>query len=116
MSVGGVERATSAALADCPAGANTQRAMSRPGEGFAIVTVRVKVLPGYRPVPFKRPRVMDRAGNTYRTAASFVDVGKVPEFSCAFPFRVPEGTRLKSLVIDTVTFDLTALDERGRSP
>jgi hypothetical protein len=47
MAVVGVERASSAGLTDCPPGANTVRAMSKPGEGFAIVTVRMKVLMVY---------------------------------------------------------------------
>jgi len=47
---------------------------------------------------------------THETAATFVDVGKVPEFSCTFPFRVPEGTKLKALQIENATFDLSALD------
>jgi len=107
LTVTGIEHASSAALSDCPPGANTQRAMARPGEGFAIVTVRVKVLPTYLPAPLKRPVLTDAEGKTYNTAASFVDLAKDREFSCAFPFRIPEGTRLKSVQIETVSFDLT---------
>ena len=81
--------------------------MARPGEGFAIVTVRVKVLPTYLPAPLKRPVLTDAEGKTYNTAASFVDLAKDREFSCAFPFRIPEGTRLKSVQIETVSFALT---------
>ena len=96
LTVTGIEHASSAALSDCPPGANTQRAMARPGEGFAIVTVRVKVLPTYLPAPLKRPVLTDAEGKT-----------KDREFSCAFPFRIPEGTRLKSVQIETVSFALT---------
>ena len=38
-------------------------------------------------------------------------VGSVPEYSCTFPFRVPEGTKLKSLQIETAAFDLSALSK-----
>src|SRR5437899_715639 len=64
LSVTGVRRDSSAALSDCPPGANTQRAMARPGEGFAIVTVKVRVLPGYQPAPLKRPVLTDSGGKT----------------------------------------------------
>ncbi len=110
ISVAGLERASSAALNDCPAGANSQRAMSRPGEGFAIVTVKMKVLPNFESARLGRPVLTDSAGNLYYTAASFVDVGKVPEFSCAFPFRIPDDTEPRSIQIDEVSFDLTSLD------
>ena len=42
----------------------------------------------------------------------FVDVGSVPQFSCAIPFRVPSGTALKSLQVDAATLDLTAADSK----
>ena len=41
-----------------------------------------------------------------------VDVGAVPQYSCTFPFRVPDGTRLKSLQIEGVSFDLSSIDGR----
>ena len=114
ISVTNLERASSAALSDWPPATNTQRAMSKPGEGFAIVTVNVRVLPNYEPAPLKRPVLTDSAGQTYNTSASFVDLGKVPKFSCAFPFRIPDGTSLKSIQIDAVSFDLMALDAQPR--
>ena len=40
------------------------------------------------------------------------DVGSVPEYSCTFPFRVPEGTKLKTLHIESATFDLSSLDSK----
>src|SRR5919108_1048759 len=92
MSVASVERAPSASLKDCPPGGNTVNATTRPGEEFAVVTVKFKVLPGFQPTPMKRPVLTDTTGKTYNTAVSFVDVGSVPEFSCAIPFRVPTGT------------------------
>ena len=112
MSVASVDRAPSASLKDCPPGGNTVNAMSRPGEEFAVVTVKFKVLPGFEPTPMKRPVLTDAAGKTYNTAVSFVDVGSVPEFSCAIPFRVPAGTAVKSLQIDNASLDLTSAETK----
>jgi hypothetical protein len=108
MTVAGVERAPKASLKDCPPGANTVNAMARGEEEFAIVTVNFKVLPAFqKSTMFKRPALVAADGKTYNTAVSFVDVGSVPEFSCAIPFRVPSGTALKSLQIQSATLDLT---------
>jgi len=107
LSVASVERAASASLKDCPPGDNRVNAMTRPGEEFAVVTVKFKVLPAFdKSTMLKKPTLTDSAGKTYNTAVSFVDVGSVPEFSCAIPFRVPTGTELKSIQIDAATFDL----------
>jgi hypothetical protein len=109
MSVAGVERAPTASLKDCPPGGNTVNATTRPGEEFAVVNVTFKVLSAFQPnTALKRPVVTDEAGKTYNTAVSFVDVGSTPEFSCAIPFRVPSGTRLKSIQIDTATLEIPA--------
>ena len=108
MSVAGVERAPTASLKDCPPGGNTVNATSRPGEEFAVVKVNFKVLPAFQPnTVLKRPTVTDESGKTYNTAVAFVDVGGTPEFSCAIPFRVPAGTTLKSLQIDSATLHLS---------
>ena len=114
ISVASLERASSAALSDWPPGTNTVRAMSRPGEGFAIVTVNVTVHQNYEPAPLKRPVLTDSIGQTYNTSASFTDLGKVPESSCAFPFRIPDGTALKSIQIDALSFDLTSFNAQPR--
>ena len=106
LSVGGVERASNVSLTDCPPGANTVSSTAKPGEEFAVVTLKAKVAPSYKPEPIKRPTLTDQSGKVYNTAVSFVDVGKVPEFSCAIPFRVPAGAKLKSLQVDTVSLDL----------
>src|SRR5918912_1040304 len=109
MTVDSVQRAPTASLKDCPPGGNTVNATTRPGEEFAIVTVNFKVLPAFQAnTILKRPTVTDSAGKTYNTAVSFVDVGSVPEFSCAIPFRIPAGTAVKSLQIDTATLDLSS--------
>ena len=113
ISVAGVERAANASLKDCPPGGNTVNATTRPGEEFAVVRIDFKVLPAFQPnTMLKRPTVTDASGKTYNTAVSFVDVGSVPQFSCAIPFRVPTGTALKSLQVDAATLDLAAADAK----
>jgi hypothetical protein len=107
-----VERAATASLRDCPPGANIVNAVTRPGEQFALVTVAFKVGPSFQPAPMKRPSITDASDKKYNTAATFVDVGKVPEFSCTFPFRVPEGTKLKALQIESASYDLAALEPK----
>src|SRR5882757_2510861 len=106
-----VEHAASASLRDCPPGTNTVNAVTRPGETFALVTVAFKVSPAFKAAPMKRPTVIDAADKKYNTASTFVDVGSVPEYSCTFPFRLPEGTRLKALQIEAASLDLSALDK-----
>ncbi len=91
-----VERATSASLRDCPPGTNT---------------VTFKVGPAFKPAPMKRPTVTDAADKSYFTPSQFVDVGSLPEYSCTFPFRVPDGTKLKTLKIENASLDLTAVDK-----
>ena len=107
ISVAGVDRASTASLKDCPPGGNTVNATTRPGEEFAVVKVNFKVLPAFQAsTVLKRPTVTDESGKTYNTAVSFVDVGSAPEFSCAIPFRVPAGTTLKSLQIDSASLPI----------
>ena len=112
MTVTGVERAEKASLRDCPPGTNTVNAMARAGEQYSNVTVAFKVLPGFMPAPMKRPTVTAADGKIYNTSVQFVDVGSVPEFSCTFAFRVPEGTKLKSIQIEGSTLDLASLDSK----
>jgi hypothetical protein len=104
-------RAPRVSLKDCPPGANTVGSTARPGEEFAVVTVKMKVLPDYKAITLKRPVLTDASGKNYNTAVSFVDIGKVPEFSCEIPFRVPTGTKPKSIQIDDASLDLTVLDK-----
>jgi hypothetical protein len=111
MTVTKVERATTASLRDCPPGTNTVNAVTRPGEQFALVTIAFKVEAAFKPSPMKRPSVTDTSDKSYLTASQFVDVGSVPEYSCTFPFRIPEGTKLKTLHIETVSLDLSSLDK-----
>ena len=111
MKVSKIERAASASLRDCPPGTNTVNAVSKPGEQFALVTVAFKVSSAFKPAPMKRPTVTDTNDKSYFTPSQFVDVASMPEFSCTFPFRVPEGTKLKSLKIESATLDLAAMDK-----
>src|SRR5580765_2410045 len=107
-----VERAATASLRDCPPGSNTVTAVTRPGEQFALVTVAFKVAPSFQPAPMKRPTITDAVDKKFNTAATFVDVGKEPAFSCKFPFRVPEGTKLKALQIESASYDLSSLESK----
>jgi hypothetical protein len=108
MSVASVERAATASLKDCPPGDNRVNAMTKPGEEFAVITLKFKVLPAFQAnTILKKPTLTDSGGKTYNTAVSFVDVGSVPEFSCAIPFRVPTGTALKSVQVDSASLDLS---------
>ena len=106
-----VERADKASLRDCPPGTNTVSAVTRPGEQFVLVTVSFKVSPSFTASPMKRPTATDATDKKYNTASTFVDVGSVPEYSCTFPFRVPEGTKLKALQIESSSLDLSSLDK-----
>jgi hypothetical protein len=110
ISAAGVEHTPKASLKDCPPGANTVGSTAKPGEEFAVVTLNFKVLPAFKATTFRRPVLTDVSGKTYNTAASLVDVGKVPEFSCAIPFRVPAGTKARSIQIEDASIDLTAID------
>jgi hypothetical protein len=112
MTVTKVERASTSSLRDCPPGTNTVNAVTRPGEQFALVTVAFKLSPAFKAGPMKRPSITDSADKTYNTSSTFVDVGSVPEYACTFPFRVPEGTKLKTFHIESASFDLSALDSK----
>jgi hypothetical protein len=107
MTVAGVERTAVSSLRDCPPGANTVKATTKPGEEFAVVSVAFKVTAGFKEAMLKRPVLTDAAGKVYNTAVSFIDPASVSEYTCAFPFRVPTGTKLKSVQIEGVTLDLS---------
>ena len=108
----GIERAKNVALIDCPPGSNTVRGNAREGEEFAVVTLAFKVTPAFKETIVKKPVLTDAAGQTYNTSVSIIDPGSVPEYKCAFPFRVPAGTRIASVAIDTAKIDVAALDKR----
>jgi hypothetical protein len=108
----GIERAKNVALIDCPPGSNTVRGNAREGEEFAVVTLAFKVTPSFDAKTIvKKPVLTDASGKTYNTSVSIIDAGSVPEYKCAFPFRVPAGTKVASVVIDTATINITSLDK-----
>jgi hypothetical protein len=111
VSVSKVERLEKAALKDCPPGTNTVNAVQRPGDELAVVTVNFKVMPDFKPAMMKRPTATATDDKVYNTSVQFVDVGSVPEYSCQFIYRVPQGTKLKSMQVETATFDLTPLEK-----
>lgn len=112
IKVVGVERAATVGLRDCPPGTNTVRGLTKPGEEFAVVTLAFKVTPAFKETLVKKPVLLDASGKVFNTAMSFVDPGSVPEYSCGFAYRVPEGTRLGKIQIDTATLDLTPFDKK----
>ena len=108
----GVERAKNVALVDCPPGSNTVRGNAREGEEFAVVTMAFKVTPAFDTKTIvKKPVLTDAAGKTYNTSVSIIDAGSVAEYKCAFPFRVPAGTKVASVVIDTATINVASLEK-----
>jgi hypothetical protein len=108
----GIERAKNVALIDCPPGSNTVRGNAREGEEFAVVTLAFKVTPAFKETIVKKPVLTDASGQTYNTSVSIIDPGSVPEYKCAFPFRVPAGTKVRSVAIDTATIDLASLEAK----
>ena len=108
----GIERAKNVALIDCPPGNNTVRGNARGDEEFAVVNLAFKVTPSFDAKTIvKKPVLTDTAGKTYNTSVSIVDAGSVPEYKCGFPFRVPMGTKVASVSIDTATINIASLDK-----
>ena len=108
----GVERAMNVALIDCPPGSNTVRGNAKPGEEFAVITLAFKVTPTFKETIVKKPVLMDATGKPYNTSVAIIDPGSVPEYKCSFPFRVPAGTKVASIQIDTAIIDVSALDAK----
>ncbi|MGH9385587.1 MAG: hypothetical protein ACRD2N_14995 [Vicinamibacterales bacterium] len=111
ITVTGVERAMNVGLKDCPPGANTVRGNTKPGEEFANITIAFKVTPAFKETMMKKPTLIDAAGKTFNTSVAFVDPASVPEYTCSFPFRVPTGTKLGKLQVDTTTIDLASFNK-----
>jgi hypothetical protein len=107
----GIERAKNVALIDCPPGQNSVRGNARGDEEFAVVTLAFKVTPAFKETIVKKPVLTDSTGKTYNTSVSIIDPGSVPEYKCTFPFRVPLGTKIASVAIDTATISLATLDK-----
>lgn len=107
-----VERAQNVPLVDCPPTTNSQRGNARGGEEFAVINLSFKVTPAFKETIVKKPVLTDASGKVYNTSVAIIDPGSVPEYKCAFPFRVPAGTKVASVQIDTATIDLTSLDKK----
>jgi hypothetical protein len=107
----GIERAMNVALIDCPPGKNTVRGNARDGEEFAVVTLAFKVTPAFKETIVKKPVLSDASGKTYNTSVSIIDPGSMPEYKCSFPFRVPAGTKVTSVAIDSATINLASLEK-----
>ncbi len=108
----GIERAMNVALIDCPPGGNTVRGNAKPGEEFAVVTLAFKVTPAFKETIVKKPVLIDSTGTIFNTSVAIIDPGSMPEYKCSFPFRVPAGTKVASLQIDTATIDIASLDKK----
>jgi len=107
-----VERAKNVALIDCPPGMNSVRGNARGEEEFVVVTFGFKVTPSFDAKTIvKKPVLTDTAGKTYNTSVSIIDAGSHPEYKCGFPFRVPMGTKVASVAIDTATINIASLDK-----
>ena len=105
-----VERAINVPLLDCPPGSNSQRGNARGGEEFAVVTLAFKVTPAFKETIVKKPVLTDASGKSYNTSVAIIDPGSLPEYKCSFPFRVPAGTKVASVQIDTATINVAALN------
>ena len=113
ITVKSLERAVNVSLQDCPPGDNIVRGVIRPGEQneFATVSIEVKVLPSFAPVPLPKPVLYDVADKPYKTAQSFGELNRSPSYSCAFSFRVPKGTKLSRFAIGDASFDVSSFDK-----
>ena len=107
----GIERAKNVALIDCPPGQNSVRGNARGEEEFVVVKFAFKVTPAFKETIIKKPVLTDSAGKTYNTSVSIIDPGSKPAYECGFPFRVPLGTKVASIAIDTATINVAALDK-----
>jgi hypothetical protein len=106
-----IARATNVSLTDCPPGENIVRGVIKPGDAneFASVKVDFTVTPAFKPTAIAKPVLYDEAGKSYNTAQSFAEIGATQTFSCTFSFRVPKGTKLTRLTIDTLALDLKSV-------
>jgi hypothetical protein len=107
----GIERAKNVALIDCPPGQNSVRGNARGEEEFAVVKLAFKVTPAFKETVVKKPVLTDASGKTYQTSVSIIDPGSKPEYECGFPFRVPLGTKVASVSIDTATINIASFDK-----
>lgn len=107
-----VDRAQNVPLLDCPPGTNSQRGNARAGEEFAVVNLSFKVTPAFKETIVKKPTLTDASGKVYNTSVAIIDPASQPEYKCSFPFRVPAGTKVAAVQIDTATIDIASLDKK----
>jgi hypothetical protein len=108
----GVERAQNVPLVDCPPTTNSQRGNARAGEEFAVVTLSFKVTAAFKETIVKKPVLTDASGKVYNTSVAIIDPGSQPEYQCSFPFRVPTGTKVASVQVDTATIALASFEKK----
>ena len=60
----------------------------------------------------RKPVLTASDGKPYNTSAAIIDPGSVPEYKCSFPFRVPAGTKVASIQIDTAKIDVSGLETK----
>ena len=108
-----VERSMRVSLQDCPPGENIVRGVIRPVEDneFATIQIEVKVPPAFEGGEVPKPMLYDDAGNEYKTAQSFRDVGSQEAYSCNFSFRVPKGTKLTRVAVEDASLELSSLEK-----
>jgi hypothetical protein len=108
----GVERATRVSLQDCPPGENIVRGVIRPVEDNEFATISLAVNASkFEGGDVPKPLLYDDAGNEYKTAQSFRDVGSQESYTCTFAFRVPKGITVTKVVIEDATLDLAGLEK-----
>lgn len=107
-----IARTQNVPLVDCPPTTNSQRGNARAGEEFVVVTLAFKVTPAFKEAIVKKPVLTDATGKVYNTSVAIIDPGSVPEYKCSFPFRVPTGTKVASVQIDTAIIDIASLDKQ----
>lgn len=106
-----VERAKRVSLQDCPPGENIVRGVIRPVEDKEFATVSIDVnASAFEGGDVPKPLLYDDAGNEYKTAQSFRDVGSQESYTCTFAFRVPTGTKLTRVAIEDTSIDISALE------
>ena len=111
MTATSIERSMVVSLKDCPPGANVVHGNAKPGETFISVNVAFKVTPAFKETMVKKPVLVATDGKTYNTSVAIIDPGSKPEYTCSFPFRVPDGTKAGKIQIDTATIDIVSLDK-----
>ena len=60
----------------------------------------------------KKPVLTDATGKVFNTSVAIIDPGSQPEYQCSFPFRVPAGTKVASVQIDTAVINVASLDKK----